>query len=107
MHYQDMFAVVETNDDDCLMRCLARPHQRSVVATEAATNRAVLQHRHSRKRLDDLMRARHAATGNVVGFLTGDTRSVEHDSSGVWGVHAVDQVEDGRLACSIRTDEAK
>jgi len=54
-----------------------------------------LEHGERGQRLDDLVRASNAASGDAVWWLAGDIQTVEDDPPLIGRIDAVDEIEDG------------
>jgi hypothetical protein len=104
MQRQHVQTVVEAHRNRRLARHRVRTVQWQVLAAETGAHGAILQHRHVSERLHDLMRAGEAVAGNDKWFLTGDVDAVEDDPPGIRREHAIDQVEQRRLAGAVRPE---
>jgi len=85
----------------------ARPGQRRIFPAEAGAHPAIFQYGQLGERLDDLMGPRDALPRDTVRRLAGDVDAAKSDMTAVGGEYSVDQVEDGRLAGAVRSNEAE
>ena len=90
-----------------LARHVAGAIKRQIFAAETGADRAVFQHRHIGERLHDLMGAGETVAGDAVRRLAGDVDAAKYDLPGIRLEHAVDQIEQRRLAGAVRPDEAE
>src|SRR5262249_48586687 len=78
------------------------PHARDLIER---TDDDVLQHGQAGKRLDELEGASDAGPADLVGAPAIDAPAGQADFSGVWPIHAGDQIETRGLAGAVRADE--
>src|SRR6185437_14275982 len=88
-------------------RNLARLVKRKVFAAETRADRAIVEHRKTDERLNDLMCARNAVTCDAIRRLAGDVLAFKYDSAGIGPIDAIDEIEHGRFSGTVWPNQAQ
>src|SRR5262245_25621674 len=100
-----MQSIGESDDFGCFVHHVSRASERKIPLPEAGAHRAVLEHRHGCKRLDDLVSAGDAAASDAIGRFAGDVLSFEENPALIRGIDTVNDIEHGRFAGAVRTNK--
>src|SRR5688500_3000287 len=81
--------------------------RRGWIRSEHPPEHDILSRRHVRQDADELKRARDARTAHLVGLRPDDLTTAETNRTFVGGELGRNQVEDGGLSRSVRTDQTE
>src|SRR5262249_28572997 len=100
-----MQSIGESDDFGGFLHYISRTSERQIRLPKAGSHSAVLEHRHARERLNDLVGAGDTTASNAVRGFAGDVLPLEYDPTLIRRIDTVDDIEHGRFAGAVGTNQ--